>query len=161
MLALISLQLSKQRDLPPDELYVFDAILQIRSNDAAQELWTDPFSPRPARGGQVAKSPNLKIVDRADHLNLQLLIGVRLFWMLPSYASSSSPKMMPRHHASAFNGYPRSKSETYSISPHKLMPFLDPRPCQRDANRTVLPDSNQDHPRTDGGKNFSSGFQSF
>jgi len=44
--------------------------------------------------------------------------------MLPSYASASSPKMMPRHQAGAYsNGYPRAKSDTYSISPHRYVQY--------------------------------------
>lgn len=40
--------------------------------------------------------------------------------MLPSYASAKSPKLSARHSSSAYsNGYPRSKGDTYSISPHK------------------------------------------
>ncbi|KAJ8060515.1 hypothetical protein OCU04_010836 [Sclerotinia nivalis] len=57
--------------------------------------------------------------------------------MLPSYASVSSPKMMPRHQATAYsNGYPRksdpySKSDTYSISPHRFQPRTSPPALRR------------------------------
>lgn len=44
---------------------------------------------------------------------------------------------MPRHYASAFNGYPRQKSETYSISPHKLVPLLLPSYALRGHMLTV------------------------
>lgn len=49
-------------------------------------------------------------------------------WMLPSYISSSSPKMSSRHHATAYsNGYPRPQKETYSISPHRyISPTISP-----------------------------------
>ncbi|TQN71893.1 Mannan polymerase II complex ANP1 subunit [Colletotrichum shisoi] len=41
--------------------------------------------------------------------------------MLPSYASSATSKVMPRHHASGYsNGYPRGN--TFEISPHRYQP---------------------------------------
>ncbi|WDK17544.1 mannan polymerase II complex ANP1 subunit [Colletotrichum graminicola] len=41
--------------------------------------------------------------------------------MLPSYASSATSKVVPRHHASGYsNGYPRGN--TFEISPHRYQP---------------------------------------
>ncbi|KAK2044113.1 Anp1-domain-containing protein [Colletotrichum somersetense] len=41
--------------------------------------------------------------------------------MLPSYASSTTSKVVPRHHASGYsNGYPRGN--TFEISPHRYQP---------------------------------------
>ncbi|KAI0173340.1 glycosyltransferase family 62 protein [Hypoxylon sp. FL1284] len=50
--------------------------------------------------------------------------------MLPSYASSTSSKMMSRHHSTGnSNGYPRSN--TFDISPHRFQPRSTPASRRR------------------------------
>lgn len=51
-----------------DEIHAFDTILRIRLNHASQVCWTTTILVATCRGAQdeVAKSPNLKIIDQPN-----------------------------------------------------------------------------------------------